>query len=268
MHDFEVSVLMTIYHKESPEFLFNSLKSIELQELKPKEVVFVEDGPISIELSNIIEDFRISLNIVSLRLPENRGRSVALNEGLKKCSCEFVAIMDTDDYSVKNRLLVQSKYLIANPDVTLVGSFVEERDDKLNTILCLKEFPLDSISLKKYAKLRSPVAHPSVMFRKSAVEIVGGYPLMIPEDYSLCILLMHMGFKIENIPEVLVIMRAGDAMISRRKTNLLPGIIVCYKMMLDFGMMNKFEFYKNCFLQYVLRNTPHLLLRLIYRRAR
>ncbi|MBD3842432.1 MAG: glycosyltransferase, partial [Campylobacterales bacterium] len=61
-----ITVLMSVYFKEKPEYLAACLQSLVEQKLKADEVVLVEDGPISSDLKAIIERFRESLNIISV----------------------------------------------------------------------------------------------------------------------------------------------------------------------------------------------------------
>ena len=52
------SVLMSVYNKENPQFLDQALCSIEDQTVVPTEIVLVEDGPLSDELSKVIEQHK------------------------------------------------------------------------------------------------------------------------------------------------------------------------------------------------------------------
>ncbi|HIH7879638.1 TPA: glycosyltransferase [Streptococcus suis] len=53
------SVLMSVYEKEKPEFLRESLESILVnQTMIPTEVVLVEDGPLNQGLYSILEEFK------------------------------------------------------------------------------------------------------------------------------------------------------------------------------------------------------------------
>ena len=98
------SVLISLYYKENPDFLRQSLDSVFTQTLPPDEVVLVEDGPLTAELDAVVDEYvrrYQSLHIV--KLPKNMGLGNALNEGLKHCSNELVARMDTDDICYANR---------------------------------------------------------------------------------------------------------------------------------------------------------------------
>lgn len=262
------SVLMSVYFKENPSYLTDCLDSLCNQTLKADEIVLVEDGPLTSELYNVIAEYKKVLPIKSISLVENKGLANALNVGLSFCSNEIIARMDTDDISLYNRFAVQYDYMINNPDVAACSAFLEERCDKMQTCIKVKKLPLTHYDLVKFCKFRSPLSHPVVMFRKSAVLAVGGYPNIYPEDYPLWCKLIHANYKLSNIPQVLLYMRAGDGMISRRGKAFLPGYIKCYKLLYQLGMIGKLRLIFNVTLQIFVRNLPQSILKKLYRYGR
>ena len=92
------SVLLSLYIKEQPSYLKQSLDSLFSQSLLPSEIVLVKDGPLTVELDTIVSDYERRYPILKvIALAQNQGLGKALNEGLKYCSYELVARMDTDD---------------------------------------------------------------------------------------------------------------------------------------------------------------------------
>ena len=107
-----ISVLISVYSKEKPAYLQQSLNSIFAQTMPPDEVVLVEDGPLSEPLLAVIESYaqqHQELHVV--KLPTNVGLGLALNEGLKHCNYNLVARMDSDDIMKPERLAKQAAYL-------------------------------------------------------------------------------------------------------------------------------------------------------------
>ena len=52
----QFSILCSLYHKENPEYLDSCFESIWCnQNLKPNEIVLVLDGPIGVELLEIVK---------------------------------------------------------------------------------------------------------------------------------------------------------------------------------------------------------------------
>jgi len=101
------SILLSVYNQEKPKYLERCLQSLINQTLKGNEVILVEDGLITSDLSEIIEKYRTQLNIISVQLQENNGLANALNIGLEKCSYNWVARIDSDDIALSNRFKKQ-----------------------------------------------------------------------------------------------------------------------------------------------------------------
>lgn len=258
------SVLMSVYYKEKPDYLEECLLSLANQTLPADEIVLVEDGPLTKELYAVINSYKNRLPIKSVILIDNKGLAEALNYGLKNCSYDLIARMDTDDISLESRFFEQVSFMSANPNIAASSSYIEERSDDMKITICTKKLPLVHHELLKFATFRSPLSHPATIFRKSAVLSAGGYPKIYPEDYPLWISMLNSGFIFANIPKVLVLMRAGNGMLSRRGKAFLPGYIQCYKLLRDFGMISSVRYYTNVFIQSVIRNLPLPLLKILY----
>lgn len=208
-----VSVLMSVYKKENPGFLRRALDSIYAQTLKADEIVLVEDGELSFELVEVISQYP-EVHVVRLERNVQLGR--ALEAGLKNCHHDLVARMDTDDIMMPDRLEIQYQFMMEHPEIAACGGDIAEFIEE-GVNLREKHMPTSAYELYRYGKKRNPLNHMTVMFRKSAVEAVGGYrhfPGL--EDYDLWSRLLAHGYQIANIPEVLVQARIGDRFASRR----------------------------------------------------
>ena len=258
-----ITVLMSIYHKETVENLEECLKSLRAQTLPAQELVLVEDGFISYELKNLISSYREVLNIKSIKLDSNKGLARALNEGLVFCSNDLIARMDTDDISVSSRFESQYKFMLSNPDIVASSGQIEEFDDYGKTI-AIRRVPEDHENILLFSKSRNPLSHPAVIFRKSAVLAVGGYPLYYPEDHFLWVKLLLKGYRLGNLPQVLVRMRTGSEFIDRRGAVFLRGEL----RLLYFMFREKFIKLSDLLLfslgRIAIRLSPPLLRRLAY----
>lgn len=214
----QFSVLMSIYHKENPEFFKESLDSILSQTVKASEIVLVEDGPLTEELYSLIDTYVSNnpdlFNIVILE--KNMGLGLALREGILHCNYEIVARMDTDDIAKSDRFEVQLSYLLDN-DLDICSSSVLEFETDINMIIGKRYVPLTHEEICKYQKKRSSFNHMAVMFKKSSVLKAGNYehcPLM--EDDMLWVRMIISGAKCGNIEVPLVYARTNKSMIARR----------------------------------------------------
>lgn len=264
------SVLTSVYIKEDPIFLANALESIFNQTLLPNEVVLVQDGPITDELGVVITQYKekYSSIIKILPLSENVGLGNALNKGLEVCSYEIVARMDTDDICYVNRFEEQIRFLENNPEISVIGSTVQEFDVIKGDLKQFRKLPLGHEELVRFSKYRNPLSHPSVMFKKQAVLNVGSYQDMpLFEDYYLWVRMILKGYKIANIDSPLLHFRIGNDMIGRRSGfSYFNKEIHFLKSIRKIGFLTSSEYFKALIVKTPLRVLPKPLLVLIYRK--
>lgn len=207
------SVLMSVYYKENPVFFRESLDSLMHQTTMPNEIVLVKDGPLSVELDDLISEFTGKYpNLFKIIvLPENKGLGNAMSIGTLECKNEIIARMDTDDICVLNRFEKQIKFLSSNPNIDLVGTNVEEFNRNPGDLKRYRKMPEKGKALLSYSRFRNPVNHPSVMFRKSKVLEAGNYnsEILLFEDFSLFIRMLGKGASFYNLQENLLYFRTG-----------------------------------------------------------
>lgn len=212
------SVLLSLYYKESPLFLQESLNSIFNQTLLPNEIVLVEDGPLTPKLYKVLDDFtNHHAEIKRVVLEKNGGLGNALNEGLKHCSYELVARMDTDDICKSERFAKQVAFMEQHPEVDIVGAWIDEFQGNISNVISTRKLPQYSNDIREFGKKRCPMNHPVTMFRKEAVLAAGGYlPFPFFEDYYLWVRMILNGATMYNIQESLLYFRFSPEMFKRR----------------------------------------------------
>lgn len=210
------SVLMSLYNRENTEYLDACLDSLDKQTLKASEVVIVYDGFIDKNLNRVVKKYINALNIKIVKLPVNVGLGDALNEGIKHCSFDIIARMDTDDICHANRFEIQIPIIHSSSQIALVGSAVTEFDEDGNRRL--KELPIDINTIKKFSILKNPFNHMSVVFRRVAVERAGGYKHhLYMEDYNLWLRMLAQNNMMINIRDNLLDVRVGRDMLTKRR---------------------------------------------------
>lgn len=264
------SVLMSIYFKEKSSNFNRAMQSIwDEQSIKPSEIILVEDGKLTDELYNAINLWkeRLGQNLKVIKLKENLGLGDALAMGLKECSFELVARMDSDDISLPKRFEKQLEIFRTNENIDICSSWISEFETDESSIYAYRKLPESHNDIVKFAKLRSPINHPATMFKKSAVLQAGNYQkMLLIEDYYLWVRMILKGFKFYNIQEVLVNMRAGKDQLTRRQglkyaINELKVQHLFYKM----GFLNLYEFLRNAMLKFSVRIMPKFILRVVYK---
>ncbi|MGN0961550.1 MAG: glycosyltransferase [Christensenellales bacterium] len=254
----KISVLMSVYKNDRPEWLEIAIKSVANQTYKPNEIVLYVDGEVSDELNQKIESLSKEIDFLRvIRNEENLGLGLTLQKGIYECKNEIIARMDSDDYSLPNRFELQVKHLIDN-NLDLVGSNVDEFINDINNVVSCREVPSSLEDIKIFAKSRSPFCHPSVMFRKSKVLESGNYQDMkLCEDYYLWVRMLQHNCKMENINQSLVRMRVSSDLYARRGgLKYYKSQKKLFKYMKDTKFINGFTYFKNK----VIRFTAQVLL--------
>lgn len=254
------SVLISIYKNEKAEYLKEAIESIYKQTVLFNELVIVKDGPLTSELEKILNELADKHdNVKFVELKENKGLGLALREGVNACSNEWIARMDTDDVAKINRFEKQIKYLEKNPDISLLGTCVEEFSNDIKNPETKTILPIAHDEIIKFAKKRNPFRHMTVMFKKSAVLESGNYrDFLWFEDYDLWVRIINKGFKVANLPDILVSVRADKNMFARRGGwKYLKQDIKFQKELFDFKLINYKEFILNILIRGIVRILPN-----------
>lgn len=213
------SVLLPTYQGAHPQHLDAAIESCFDQSRKPDELLIIEDGPLTLELEKVLDRWQSSCSEIIHRhtIPENRGLGNALRRGVQNCSNPLIARFDADDINLDTRFEKQCRYMQKNPDIDIVGGYIDEFIDDPQQPVTRRSVPVTHEEIKKMARFRSPMNHGTVMFRKQAILAAGNYRAVTRmEDYDLWVRLLCDGARFANIPETLVKVRAGDELAARR----------------------------------------------------
>ncbi len=267
------TVLMSAYKGDEPKYLAISLKSIyDDQTLKPNQIVLVADGELTLEQHSVINNFQDSIPrgiFTAVYLEKNAGLATALNEGLKHCRYDLVARMDADDISLPLRFEKQVQFMLSNPDVDVCGSYIDEVKTTSGEYISTRKVPLTHGDIVIFSKKRSPVSHPSVIFRKEKVDLVNGYPqFRKSQDFALWSLMLKYGCKFANLNETLLQMRTGDELFERRGIHYLKFEYQVLKFQKNIGFINNSEFVKNVFMRSLFRMLPGVFKKMLYKLLR
>lgn len=252
----DFSVCMSVYKNDSPNHFYESLQSIIKQTYRPKEIVLVVDGPVSMEILRVINEFENQIEYFhTIRLNENVGLGNALRIGIENCKFELVARMDSDDVAVSDRFEKQLLYFQNNPDISIVGGQISEFIDRTDNIIGIRNCPITDPEIKEYIKRRCPFNHMTVMFNKEHVLNVGNYvDWKFNEDYYLWLRMYLAGYKFYNLPDILVNVRVGNEMYSRRGgLTYFKSEAKLQKYMYKNGVTNLYLLITNIFIRFVIQ---------------
>jgi len=224
----ELTALMSVYNGE--EFVAEAIESILAQTYSDFEFVIVNDGSTD-KTREIIERFRDS-RIKLFNLEQNRGVGRALSFGLSKIQSKYLVKVDADDISLPTRFAEQKEYLDTHPEISVVGSFVEffphnesvKNSARFQTFQTVINKEINSLVDWKDISARMywycAMTHPTMMGRTDVLKKVGYEDFPMGTDYNLFYKLNKLGFKMANIPKVLVKMRVSDTSITATKNEI------------------------------------------------
>lgn len=263
-----ISVIISVYQTEKPEYFEEALKSVwDDQTRKPEQIVLVEDGPLTEGLYNVVNAWKKKLGDVLYvcQNEKNLGLTKSLNIALDHVSSDLVARMDSDDRSDARRFERQEAYFESHPDVDIIGGALQEFDET-HECLNIRQYPQTHEEVKKYIMKACPLAHPSVMMRMKMFREGLRYDerYRMSQDIQLWFDAILKGYRIGNIPEVvLYFRRAGDVFKRRSRVKAknefkiyMNGI---YRM---HGLWT--TAYRYPIARYIFRNLPTPIVKWIY----
>ncbi|MCL2864042.1 MAG: glycosyltransferase [Lachnospiraceae bacterium] len=264
-----LSVLMSLYRNEKKEYLEQAIHSIMQQTLMPDEIVLIKDGSLTDALDKVVDAWQKDCPILKIHgFAENKQLGRALQKGVTLCSNDLIARMDTDDIMVATRLEHQFAYMQNHPEISAVGGYIEEFDDKMEYGK-VKKMPFGYKVVGQYGKFRNPLNHMTVMFRKKAVLEAGNYkhfPYL--EDYHLWIRMLAIGQKLENMSEVLVRVRTNEGVYNRRGgLRYFARYCKLRKMQYQLDLLNMCEFLQSICFTMFMTLIPSFLRKIVYRRG-
>ena len=200
-----VSILMPNYNCE--KYLPEAIESILKQSYKNFEFIIIDDfstdnsWKIIQKYSKKDKRIKCFRNEKNLQITKTRNKLFNLADKKSK----YFAIFDSDDISHKDRLKIQVEFLEKkeNKNVGVVGSNLIIIDENSKEI-AKREYKKEIT--KKDILIKSPVAQPSVMIRKKAIEKVGNYKkdrFDVAKDFDLWVRIFEF-FEIKNIQENLI----------------------------------------------------------------
>jgi glycosyltransferase involved in cell wall biosynthesis len=204
----KISVVMPVYN--TAMYLNEAIDSILNQTFTDFEFIIIDDCSTDGSL-DIIKSYKDE-RIILIQNEVNKGYVFGLNYAISIAKGKYIARMDSDDISHKNRFESQVNFLTENKDVILCGTNYELINaNSSNNISYTHE------NIKSNMLLFNQFAHPSVMFQ---IDFLRSNSLMynedfVPaEDYDLWFRIIELGGQVTNLSEKLLSYRIHNSQIS------------------------------------------------------
>ncbi len=222
-----ISVVLPVFNAAAT--VARAVTSIRAQTWRDWELVVMDDGSTD-GTREILNECASEDARVRVVWRAHAGVTATANAGLAAARGELIARMDADDVAHPERLAEQVALLDApeNREVGVASCLVEFGGDRvtregyalhvdwLNTLVTPEE-----IARERFVE--SPVANPSVMFRRELVERHGAFrDGDFPEDYELWLRWLDAGVRIAKVPRVLLKWNDPPTRISRTDARYAP----------------------------------------------
>jgi len=209
MKDRLVSVIIPLYNRE--DYIGEAIDSLLSQTYENTEIIVVDDCSTDDGLS-VVEgygDTRIKL----IKNEKNMGISYTRTRGLKEAKGEYIALLDSDDIAMPNRIEKQAVYLERNSKVGVVGSnrieFCNGKD------IGISKHWLEAEELKVALLLDMPMSNPSLMMRRGVVEEFSyDSDYIVAEDYEF-LYRVSKKWDLANLEEPLIKYRIHSGQITK-----------------------------------------------------
>jgi glycosyltransferase involved in cell wall biosynthesis len=266
----KASVLMSLFYKESPEYLETTLSSLANQTRKADEIIVVIEGILPQKLTDILNKWEqyFGKNVLILvNAKDEKGFVACLNLGLKIAKNEIIIRIDTDDFSQPNRIEVQMAEFEKDPNLALLSGQLAEYDENLKGDPKIRRVPLSYLDILKYAKMRNPINHPTAAYRRKVALDLGSYPNVgSNEDYALFTTFFKNNYYAINLDSQLVKARTGNALYSRRRgEKYLKGELECLKYIYKIGFFSYPLYQFHIISRIAIRKMPVGVIRFVYK---
>lgn len=203
-----VTVIMPVYNAE--KYLAEAIESILGQTYRDFEFIITNDGSTD-RSGDIIKKYAMEDQRIRMISRENKGLVYTLNEQISMANGKYIARMDADDISGKERIYKQVNYMENNQDIYLAGCYydmlVEPGTDE-DIVKCIKRINKDVNSFNnnktQHMFLGYVLLHPTWIFKKELISLIGNY-----ENYNHCedgeflFRTLAAGYRIGTVPEKL-----------------------------------------------------------------
>ena len=183
----KVTVIIPVYNRE--DYVEETIRSVLLQTYGNIEIIAVDDGCTD-NSRGILDKFGDRIRILEHSGHANRGQSAAINLAMHSSSSEYVAILDSDDVWLPDKIRIQVDFLESNPAVGLVycnGYAIDSRGSILHDIYAPGH--VEKNDLEELLKNCYFLVPNNSLVRRNVFEVAGDFDetLRLDQDHDMAI---------------------------------------------------------------------------------
>lgn len=208
----KVSVIMPVHNREI--FIGEAIRSILDQTFDDFELLVLDDASTD-HTRDVVESFKDS-RIRLIALPKKTSLPILRNHGLQEAQGEYIAFMDSDDISERNRFKLEVDFLDTNPEYGVVSGNNTLFGARSHHFIVSKT----NMRITNHLLFRSTIPNGAAMIRRILYTELGvKYRLdcFVCEDYAFWVDLIGKT-KFENLDEDLLRVRVGHPSITKETT--------------------------------------------------
>jgi alpha-1,3-rhamnosyltransferase len=222
-----VSVIISSYNHAA--YVEASIESVLAQTYPRIELLVIDDGSVD-DSAQRISRLQKAHGFTFLR-QANQGLALTLNQALERGSGSLIAPFGSDDVMLPDRIAVQVAYMRGKPEVGICAGNIEYIDATGASLIKrnrARPFRRLDFAATFDTGAASPPA-PTLLFRRSALEEVGGFDPAIPlEDLLVELKITRAGYFIDVLPEVLAKYRVHGANTYKNRRLMVEAVLATY----------------------------------------
>ncbi len=232
-----LTVLMPAYN--AYRYIGVAIASVLSQSFGDFELLVIDDGSTD-GTAGLVQTFSDSR--IRYMYQDNQGIAGALNKGLAEARTNLIVRFDADDICLPDRLNRQFAFMETHQDYVLAGSMVDYMDKDGRYVFTYRPPASKDEAIRRLPGMVCPFIHSSVIYRKTSVMDLGGYPFHAHgfEDHLLWRGLLQKG-KVCNLEEVLLQVRFNPDSVTMDETCRAPEYLAIKRKAIRSGSLTAEE---------------------------
>jgi len=258
-----ISVIMPVYNSE--KYLSLAIESVLNQTIKDLEFLIIDDCSTDSSVEIIKKFMKKDKRIKLFKTNENSGGCTKpINVGLKNAKGKFIARMDADDLSNKNRFELQLESLKeSKADISSTNlDFIDEK----GKVFLKRKYDLSDFS--NLIQIESPIAHGTILAKKSVFDKYGLFDekFKTSQDYDMWLRLWSRGVKFILCDRILYSYRQHSKTGKTLKTkNTIKNVLkIKFKAMKIYNIKFSFKAWIRIFIEIILFIIPSFFVRKLF----
>lgn len=229
-----VTVIVASYNHGS--YIEQCILSVVKQTYPNIELLVIDDGSTDDSVKRL-ERLQRQYGF-DLRVQKNKGLTHTLNEAIARAKGSLIAPFGSDDIMMPERISKQVAYMQGKPEVGICAGNIELIDSngrlfpesRQRREIAFRRLDFDDVFMER--KPYPPA--PTLLFRKEALERVGGFdPEIRLEDLLIELKVTHAGYFIDCLGEVLAQYRKHGSNSSKNTPFMIDSILRTYALFQD-----------------------------------